>query len=125
MRTILLILSTLLIMTEAPAQFAQKRMVLVFGEPKSSIVVAQMELFAKDAAGLRERDMEVKQVAPGDKKFKQYKVGSSQAFVLVLVGKDGGEKYRSEKLTTPVELFTIVDAMPMRQSEMRRQKLRR
>ena len=37
---------------------------------------------------------------------------------VVLVGKDGGTKYRSKKLSLK-EIFDRVDAMPMRQDEMR------
>ena len=41
------------------------------------------------------------------------------AFTVILIGKDGGEKLRS---TTPLSLDTLhstIDAMPMRQDEMR------
>jgi len=41
------------------------------------------------------------------------------AFNLLLIGKDGGVKYRSTEATNPQQLFATVDAMPMRQSEMR------
>lgn len=41
------------------------------------------------------------------------------AFAVVLIGKDGGAKYRSTDPITPDQLFGIIDAMPMRQREMR------
>ena len=41
------------------------------------------------------------------------------AFAAVLVGKDGGEKFRSEGPVSPEVLFEIIDAMPMRRREMR------
>lgn len=40
----------------------------------------------------------------------------------VLIGLDGGVKNSGNKLPSPKEIFGIIDAMPMRQSEMRRQK---
>jgi hypothetical protein len=41
------------------------------------------------------------------------------AFSVVLIGKDGGEKLRQTTPLTPADLFALVDAMPMRQAEMR------
>lgn len=40
-------------------------------------------------------------------------------FVVVLLGKDGGEKLRSTKPLTMDKLNATIDAMPMRQDEMR------
>lgn len=39
-------------------------------------------------------------------------------FALILVGKDGGEKYRSSHIISYRTLADIVDAMPMRRQEM-------
>jgi hypothetical protein len=41
------------------------------------------------------------------------------AFVAVLVGRDGGEKFRSAEPVPPEKLFDLIDAMPMRQREIR------
>lgn len=43
-------------------------------------------------------------------------------FLVVLVGKDTGEKLRSRDHVTADELFGTIDAMPMRQREMREQE---
>jgi hypothetical protein len=40
-------------------------------------------------------------------------------FVVILIGKDGGEKLRSTKPLTIDKLNETIDAMPMRQQEMR------
>ena len=40
------------------------------------------------------------------------------AFRVVLIGKDGGVKYDSTEPLGPEQLFSIIDAMPMRQQEM-------
>ncbi len=42
-------------------------------------------------------------------------------FTAILLGKDGGEKYRSPTPVTPARLNQIIDAMPMRREEMERQ----
>ncbi len=41
-----------------------------------------------------------------------------EKFTIILVGKDGSEKYRALHAQAPAVLFNIIDAMPMRQSEM-------
>lgn len=43
----------------------------------------------------------------------------SSAFSVALIGKDGGEKLRRTTPLAPAELFALVDAMPMRQAELR------
>ncbi len=43
---------------------------------------------------------------------------SPGAFTVILVGKDGGEKFRSTSVVSFQALATLVDAMPMRQQEM-------
>jgi hypothetical protein len=40
-------------------------------------------------------------------------------FIVILIGKDGGEKLRSSKPLTIEKLNETIDAMPMRQQEMR------
>ena len=40
-------------------------------------------------------------------------------FAAVLVGKDGTVKHRSHEPVAPEKLYELIDAMPMRQREMR------
>ncbi|MBW4517481.1 MAG: DUF4174 domain-containing protein [Timaviella obliquedivisa GSE-PSE-MK23-08B] len=40
-------------------------------------------------------------------------------FTVILVGKDGTEKQRSQTPIDPATIFRTIDAMPMRQQEMR------
>ena len=41
-------------------------------------------------------------------------------FTLLFIGKDGTEKLRRNKVTEPREIFDLIDSMPMRQREMKR-----
>ena len=41
------------------------------------------------------------------------------AFATVLVGRDGGEKFRSTEPVPAEKLFGLIDAMPMRRREIR------
>ena len=50
---------------------------------------------------------------------KEYKIKPG-TFNVILVGKDGSEKHRSVTVLQPQKLFTIIDAMPMRRSEMKK-----
>ena len=45
---------------------------------------------------------------------------ASKDFVAILVGKDGGEKFHSCRPVSLQQLIQLIDAMPMRQEEMRR-----
>jgi hypothetical protein len=40
-------------------------------------------------------------------------------FEIILIGKDGGVKLRSKTPISLEELFSLIDAMPMRRQEMR------
>jgi hypothetical protein len=45
----------------------------------------------------------------------------SGAFSVILVGKDGGVKLQRQDRTSLEEIFALIDTMPMRQREMRRE----
>jgi len=43
-------------------------------------------------------------------------------FEIILIGLDGGIKYRKTELLPTEDLFSIIDSMPMRSAEMRKKK---
>jgi hypothetical protein len=49
---------------------------------------------------------------------KRFRVGEEE-FAVVLIGKDGGEKLRSPNPVTMDRVMKVIDAMPMRQKEVR------
>ena len=55
---------------------------------------------------------------PGSRLRKSLGV-AERGFAVVLVGKDGGVKKVWRDPVDPKGIFTIIDAMPMRQQEMR------
>lgn len=104
------------------AQTAQSRQLLLFGkEGYFSLVQQQLDLLDSAAKGVKERDIVVKVVDSGDALHSKYKVPAA-SFQVILVGKDGGEKHRSKRVMTMQELFALIDAMPMRQSEMKQRR---
>lgn len=119
----------------APAK-SQKRVVLVFAATAADarwqrqqelLQQAHQEMFARDLVILGVLGNQVKSSSfkmgrlPGPETLRnQYKVKPDE-FTVVLVGKDGTEKYRAKEVIKPGTIFHIIDAMPMRQQEMRRQ----
>ena len=41
-------------------------------------------------------------------------------FMVILIGKDGGEKFRQDRNVELKEIFKIIDVMPMRRQEMKK-----
>ena len=70
----------------------------------------QRELLSGHEAGLRDRDLKI-----------EYSTGAEE-FAAVLIGRDGGEKFRAGEPVSAAELFARVDEMPMRRRELREQE---
>lgn len=116
MHFLLLIIFLLYQINSNPMQTV--RSLLLFGNSET-IIRQQSQLLAKDSAGIAERDIIVQLVKPGDARYQQYTVTATSKFTIILIGKDGGEKYRSTEPVTTATLFGLIDAMPMRRAEMK------
>ena len=116
-----LFLASSIIFQTITVPLANHRMVLVFGN-NPILVQQQLAALQKDSSGLAERQLIVKQVKPGDKLYQTYHIMPNEPFTVILIGKDGGEKFRSSSILSTSRLFAMVDAMPMRQAEIRRSK---
>lgn len=81
---------------------AHERDLVAIALPYNNPSPTPLQLSNSDAEAARRRF----HVAPGD-------------FAVILVGKDGGAKLRSAKPLTMQKLTETIDAMPMRQEEMR------
>jgi len=116
---------SLLLLMNFSMPYSNNRMLYIFGkETNQELVTQQTNLLKSTAAAVKERDIELKVIAENDVICKQFKI-SPGVFTVVLVGKDGGEKYRTGKLLQPADLFAIIDAMPMRKQEMKQQNKER
>ncbi|NTE86359.1 DUF4174 domain-containing protein [Agrobacterium rubi] len=109
---------------------SKNRIVLVFGNADDLKVVRQTKVLLTQIAGLDERDMVVIGVTE-DRATRIY--GKVRAldrttireeadivgndFQVVLVGKDGGIKLRSPDVVSDIQMFDLIDRMPMRRSE--------
>ena len=108
-------------------------MLLVFAPSlEHEEVRVQQQLFEGREAELRDRDLLVAYLFRQkghieDKTLsteevtalrERYGVGEDD-FIVLLIGKDGTAKERLEEPMEPADLFETIDAMPMRQREMR------
>ncbi len=112
----------------------QHRILLVFApSTDSSDYRRQMQAWQTDAAGTGDRDLKlVQSLGTGESQVDGQSLSSAAAeklrqqfgippeeFAVILVGKDGTEKQRSQTPIDLAALFRTIDAMPMRQQEMR------
>lgn len=118
---------------ESLSQFEWKNRVLVlFGKSDDGKLRKQLDALAGQKPALADRDMvvlhvhgnEVETVFGDSAKLDANKIAlearaPAEQFEAVLVGKDGGITLRSEDVVSTVELFDLVDRMPMRQAEQR------
>ncbi|ULQ54690.1 DUF4174 domain-containing protein [Flavihumibacter fluvii] len=122
MRIISMLMMGALLGTIMPYQQKQNRQLLLFGNSVApETVLHQMQVLDSASTGITEREINIRVIPKGSALYQQYKVSPNE-FAVVLVGKDGGEKYRTKKVLQPVELFAIIDAMPMRKAEMKRKE---
>ena len=110
------------------AQNSAFRRVLLFADKANdTTLIQQKQLLESDKAGCLERDIriEIYITSQTDKTFlKKYNITQPQ-FTFLLIGKDGGIRLRSKKVIPKEQLFALIDVMPMRQDEMKRQRNKR
>ena len=109
----------------------KNRVLLVFApSEKGSAYAEQSRLWQSEKAGFEERQLVVVPVltdaakAAGDTPAalqKKYGVDAKK-FAVVLLGKDGHDAYRASKPVKGEALYDVIDAMPMRKDEMKRQR---
>ena len=138
MRWFLLSLLTLCISTQTmTAQLEQHqwehRLILLFAEaPSQTIYQQQMEQLKADSAGLADRDLRIysffaQSSQPNMSESAREEIQREynpreEAFLCILIGKDGGVKARKTNLYPREDIFDLIDSMPMRRAEMRRKK---
>lgn len=113
----------------------KNRLILILTtDVESETYKKQIETFRNEQEGFKERKLLVYQVTPY-----KYKTGfsgqdwektttlyeafkkSDSGFEILLLGLDGGVKLRQSNLLTLQKLYSKIDAMPMRQQEIRSQ----
>ncbi len=108
----------------------KNRVLLVFAPTdKDAAYVEQGKLWQGEKAGFDERQLVIVPVLADAKKAagdvpaaweKKYNV-DAKTFAVVLIGKDGHDAYRAAKPVKAAALYEVIDAMPMRRAETKRQ----
>lgn len=115
----------------------KNRIILVFAPSSDSDAYKrQMQEFEGQEDGILDRDLIILELFEngesrlGDMSLsygvaprirRQFDVGTGE-FSIILIGKDGTEKLCSPVPVSVSEIFSLIDAMPMRQEEMRRRQ---
>lgn len=94
------------------------RRLLLFGQEHPEFAT-QLTLLSKDSIGLKDRDISIEQFSSRGLASTQFNINPKE-FTVILIGKDGSEKYRSRSPIELNKLFSIIDSMPMRKEEMKR-----
>ncbi|RSK51479.1 DUF4174 domain-containing protein [Hymenobacter rigui] len=112
--------------TVSAARWQWRILLLCAPEPDNAALLRQRRLLAPVQPQLTARDLLVREVvydqlSAADLRYLRERLGvKTSGFVVLLLGKDGGVKRRETTPLLPAQLFSTIDAMPMRQQEMRR-----
>jgi hypothetical protein len=102
----------------------QSRVLLIFAlDAEDKDLKKQTAITDAHAAGFQERETKVFSVVgrAAEAQRLRDKLGVGDApFAVVLVGKDGTVKFKSNLPINAQKVFATIDAMPMRQQEMKR-----
>lgn len=110
----------------------KNRVLLIYADDvNSNQLQEQIKILAEDKKGLQERKLVIYQFVKdkfttdfntvwfsSKEQLKQYHKKSNR-FEVLLIGLDGGLKYRQTKLVSLEKLFTLIDGMPMRKRELK------
>ena len=118
--------------TLAQLRDRSRPLLLFAAAPDDPSLLAQLTRLKNAAAGLRERDVLIIALPYKDPSPTEVSLSAADAqvarrlfhvapedFTAILLGKDGGEKYRSKKPISFEKLKSTIDAMPMRQDEIK------
>ena len=103
-------------------QTGHKRVIELYTHAANDpLYLHQLKLLSADQQGLDERDIIIKKFVFDEHNASGFKKRSAgENFTVILIGKDGGEKYRSDQPLSLKKLYALIDAMPMRREEMRK-----
>ncbi len=117
------------------AQFQWKnRLILIFADEGYSTYNRQLAMLNTSLKALKEREVivfsffdEVYIASLGESlppsisnAYRQYFGIEKEKFTLLLIGKDGGVKLKKDTLTNAQSIVDLIDSMPMRQQEMKK-----
>ncbi|OBX26504.1 uncharacterized protein DUF4174 [Gelidibacter algens] len=117
-------------------QWKERILIVLTTDSSSDAFKKQVQLFENNRPGLEERKLQIYLASPdayknfnanddrwntGGSLYKKY-ISKDSGFELVLIGLDGSIKLRTYSLTPMEDIFVTIDGMPMRRSEIKRNK---
>jgi hypothetical protein len=114
-------------------QWKNRVLLIVSSKEKNKAVLKQVQILKKENKGLQEQKLVFYTIfkeyykynfqldkQKSQQQYHQFNKDDSP-FKIFLIGLDGSIKLKQEALLSANKLFTIIDGMPMRRSEMKRQ----
>lgn len=118
-------------------QWENRILILSAKDANNAELLMQLQEFRANETGLKDRKLLIYQLVG-----EQYKIGladdndwkeipndlwaraqkTKNEFQVILIGLDGGEKYKTSAFLPCEDLFAIIDAMPMRKAEIRNKR---
>ncbi|MCB9290994.1 MAG: DUF4174 domain-containing protein [Lewinellaceae bacterium] len=141
MKKYFLLFSSLIMLKSASGQTLkphlwEHRVVLLFASSlQQAALQHQSDILTKEKEEVTDRDIKIYVILPegGEQPdgrplsaaqakslYSTYEVPPGTGFTFMLIGKDGTEKMRKKRPVAAGELFSLIDSMPMRKAEMRR-----
>ena len=98
----------------------KNRILLIFATgTEDKQLKSEIALIDKESAGFEDRDFRIFTIAEAGSAEQQLRSSfhaRPDEFLVVLIGKDGSEKLRSNSVVAPQKIFHVVDSMPMRRA---------
>lgn len=112
----ILLITMMLFLNDQP-----RRVLLFYKNDKKEVWNKQIAELEANKAGVMERDIKIESYAfsKNPEQWKKWDIDTSKSFTFILIGRDGGEKHRADKVVSHQELFGKIDAMPMRKNEIK------
>jgi hypothetical protein len=102
-----------------------KRVLVVVAPASDAAAEAQRRIYQQAAKGMSKRAIvliDVRDDSARSRQIRSWLATDGKRFRVFLIGKDGHTTISSETPLAAEDLFARVDAMPMRQDEMRRKR---
>jgi hypothetical protein len=113
----------------------ENRIIIINQDQSKELSEQQIKLLLTDTPGLQERHLLIFEITLNGIKDilnqKDYETSpnllekldlKTDAFEILLIGKDGGVKLRSNSPLDNGKIYSTIDVMPMRRAEMKQQK---
>ena len=101
--------------------WVNRPIVVLADSPDDPRFLEQLRLLEERLPDLKERDVVVITDTDPSQQTDLRQALRPRGFMLVLIGKDGGVKQTSDEVVDMPELYALIDTMPLRQQEMKRE----